>query len=170
MTTYKIGDRVEVIQAPNTAGTVLGIHKRGTMAVKFDNGVTNHDVHTFAIRPCTPTPSVIIIDRNDLPEVVLLDENWMQVNRRSFSTSGTHGEHRSYAREHLAIAEFLEAREAQAAEDAAAEKLGEQLMQQRRDDIADFYVGCEYRHAPKSAKQLIDHIIDLQDQLDAAKC
>ena len=124
--------------------------------------------HSIISRPAG-TPAPIIIDRADLPEVVEYGIYFF-VGGAEYSSLGHH-RHRECALEQLALAEFLEARERQAAEDAAAEALGEQIMQKRRDQLATgFSMGAfSYDRMPSFTQATIDRIIELQDQLEDAR-
>ena len=120
--------------------------------------------HSIISRPAG-TPAPIIIDRADLPEVVEYGIYFF-VGGAEYSSLGHH-RHRECALEQLALAEFLEAREkAQAAEDAAAEALGEQIMQKRRDDIGFEFFGYRYEALTEQSSRVVDHIIELTDKLE----
>lgn len=125
--------------------------------------VTNED--TIAQRvPVADPPRTIFIERSELPEVIA-DGRWIKADGH-FITADNAGVQSSdmqrLAMEHLAVAEFLAAREM---EDAAAAALAERVRVSRRYELLREFTGASavsWDNTTPLAKKLINHIIDME--------
>lgn len=117
----------------------------------------------------THTPDVITINRADLPDVEVNEAGWVKSanNYLAHVDSADPTTLRSIALQYLSAAEFLEAREKAAEEDAAAEKLNK-----RRDELAKEvakracyvnYQNYTYEDHVPAAQAAINMFIELED-------
>ena len=138
MSDFKVGDKIEVVKA----GISFGDYKNGdvlTVRGIEDNGnILADGVEVFLfereVKLYTPAPDLITIDRAELPEVVeSADGRDLLSGRNTFGLYLDAAGHRKMALSQLAVAEFLEAREAQAAEEEADAANKQVLLTSRRD-------------------------------------
>ena len=181
MNDFKVGDRVKYV------GENPGLLAIGTLTVKrVHTGWVDIEENSACgplfenLRHVTPAPDVITIDRAELPEVTVSDfgnglvtalaqENY-QPQLRRFTEDGTGSSwNLKIAYANLAVALAIEARDA---EDAAAEKLAEELITKRRDELAVEvaeaacyinYANFTYEDHVPATQRAIDRIIELTD-------
>lgn len=138
MSDHKAGQRVRYV-GPMKAlygsiVTIRCVHEDGSADLE---GMPGLCVQPTSLQPLTPeAPAAITIDRTDLPEVDSNNDGLLWIGSKSFSSKSLPAERRRIALEQLAIVEFLEARERQAAEDEEAERVGKALHEAKVNDLA----------------------------------
>lgn len=165
MTEYKAGDRVEYV-GPSPFRTGKHYTITGITGIAGEYAEVDEDKFFTPklanIRHAT-APDVITIDRAELPEVVA-DGDTLECGSVIYGCTKSNY-YRSNAMHYLAIAEFLEAREKLAAEDAAAAKLAAAKLAGRRDKLANKFIDgpITYEYTIPAVQRAIDAYIALED-------
>lgn len=172
MNDFKVGDRVEYVG--NVSSVMLG--KVGVVVEPpfANSGMVywseSYGADSQSLRHVTPAPSVITINRADLPEVRQEGDSVVIIRGKGCIYTANHNPEtaRASAADFIALAEFLEAREKAAEEAASAEKEAAELLNKRRYELAEVvaknagwnvWAGTEYADHQCEAQAAIDMMI-----------
>lgn len=175
-TTYNTTDQYRVTgPAKDADGENLGDYSKGDTVclrsgyVDIEGDVLTKDGHYIrasSLTPVTETPEddCIKIKRADLPEVVEAEPGYLGIGKKRFHASDANMQ-RSIARDHLALAEFLEARESEAAAAVARrDKRRSEVLEEITQAAHGAQSHGEYGLLSPALQAAIDLVIEAREQ------